>query len=131
MRNRLSLFVFFCSVLSLSQASFGQGATGTLDVTARIAYTDAEGDEVQFDLDKVEVNPALPADAFTLKIPEGTRVLRRRPRLRRKEIVMKRMVLGFVLALAALGLATSPTMAEPGSPQAGLVMSMRGFRDTW
>jgi len=43
----------------------------------RIAYTDAEGDEVQFDLDKVEVNPTLPADAFTLKIPEGTRVLRR------------------------------------------------------
>ena len=43
----------------------------------RISYTDAEGDEVQFDLDKVEVNPPLPADAFALKIPEGTRVLRR------------------------------------------------------
>jgi len=43
----------------------------------RIAYTDAEGDEVQFDLDKVEVNPPLPADAFALKIPEGTRILRR------------------------------------------------------
>jgi len=43
----------------------------------RIAYTDAEGDEIQFDLDKVDVNPPLPADAFVLKIPEGTRVLRR------------------------------------------------------
>jgi outer membrane lipoprotein-sorting protein len=43
----------------------------------RIAYTDAEGDEVQFDLDKVEINPQLPADAFVLKTPEGTRVLRR------------------------------------------------------
>ena len=43
----------------------------------RIAYTDAEGDEVQFDLTKVEVNPELPADAFILKTPEGTRILRR------------------------------------------------------
>jgi outer membrane lipoprotein-sorting protein len=43
----------------------------------RIAYTDAEGDEVQFDLSEVVINPDLPADLFTLKIPEGTRVLRR------------------------------------------------------
>jgi len=43
----------------------------------RIAYTDADGDEIQFDLSNVEVNPALPADAFLLKIPEGTRILRR------------------------------------------------------
>lgn len=49
-------------------------ADGTL---SRIAYTDAEGDEVQFDLSEVAVNPELSADLFTLKVPEGTRVLRR------------------------------------------------------
>lgn len=43
----------------------------------RIAYTDAEGDEVQFELSKVAINPELPADEFSLKVPEGTRVLRR------------------------------------------------------
>lgn len=43
----------------------------------RIAYTDAEGDEVQFDLSRVQINPALAAEEFALKIPEGTRVLRR------------------------------------------------------
>lgn len=47
MRNRLSLLVFFCSLLSLSQASFGQGATGTLDVTARIAPTGARSEPVR------------------------------------------------------------------------------------
>jgi hypothetical protein len=36
---------------------------------------------------------------------------------------MKRTVLGFVLTLATLGLATPPAMAEPGSPQAGLVLT--------
>jgi len=44
----------------------------------RIAYTDAEGDEVQFELSDVAINPDLAPDEFTLKIPEGTRVLRRR-----------------------------------------------------
>jgi outer membrane lipoprotein-sorting protein len=43
----------------------------------RIAYTDAEGDEVQFDLSEVAINADLPADLFTLKIPDGTRILRR------------------------------------------------------
>lgn len=47
MRNRLSLLVFFCSLLSLGQASFGQGATGTLDVTARIAPTGARPEPVR------------------------------------------------------------------------------------
>jgi outer membrane lipoprotein-sorting protein len=49
-------------------------ADGTL---SRVAYTDAEGDEVRFDLSQVVVNPDLPPDAFALRIPEGTRVLRR------------------------------------------------------
>ena len=35
----------------------------------------------------------------------------------------KRMVLGFVLALAALGLMTSPAMADPGSRPAAPVLS--------
>lgn len=43
----------------------------------RIAYTDAEGDEVQFELSDVAINPDLGAEEFTLRIPEGTRVLRR------------------------------------------------------
>jgi outer membrane lipoprotein-sorting protein len=43
----------------------------------RIAYTDAEGDEIQFDLSEVLINPDLPAETFALKTPEGTRVLRR------------------------------------------------------
>ena len=47
MRNRLSLLVFFCSVLTLCQASFGQGATGTLDLTARIAPTGARPEPVR------------------------------------------------------------------------------------
>ncbi|HXC99635.1 MAG TPA: hypothetical protein VN048_09855, partial [Verrucomicrobiae bacterium] len=47
MRNRLSLLVFFCSFLSLGQASFGQGATGTLDITARIAPTGAHPEPVR------------------------------------------------------------------------------------
>jgi len=41
----------------------------------RIAYTDPEGDDVQFDLSQVAVNPELPPRAFDLVIPEGTRVL--------------------------------------------------------
>ena len=47
MRNRLSLLVFFFSFLSLGQASFGQGATGTLDLTARIAPTGARPEPVR------------------------------------------------------------------------------------
>ncbi|HEV8074802.1 MAG TPA: hypothetical protein VGP66_03095 [Candidatus Acidoferrum sp.] len=47
MRNRLSLLVFFCSVFTLCQASFGQGATGTLDVTARISPTGAHPEPVR------------------------------------------------------------------------------------
>ena len=43
----------------------------------RIAYTDAEGDEVQFDLSQVAMNGDIPAETFQLQVPEGTRVLRR------------------------------------------------------
>jgi outer membrane lipoprotein carrier protein len=42
----------------------------------RISYVDGEGDEVQFDLADVVINPELSPDLFTLKVPEGTRVLR-------------------------------------------------------
>ncbi len=47
MRNRVSLLVFFCSFFSLCQASFGQGATGTLDVTARISPSGARPEPVR------------------------------------------------------------------------------------
>lgn len=47
MRNRLFLLVFFCSLLSLGQASFGQGATGSLDLTARIAPSGARPEPVR------------------------------------------------------------------------------------
>ena len=43
----------------------------------RLAYFDGEGDEVTLDLSDVAVNPDLAADVFELRIPEGTRVLRR------------------------------------------------------
>jgi outer membrane lipoprotein-sorting protein len=42
-----------------------------------LAYTDGEGDEVRFELSDVAINPDLSADLFTLKVPEGTRVIRR------------------------------------------------------
>ncbi|RPH37156.1 MAG: outer membrane lipoprotein carrier protein LolA [Planctomycetota bacterium] len=41
-----------------------------------LAYTDGEGDEVKFELSDVDINPALAPETFTLKVPEGTRVLR-------------------------------------------------------
>ncbi|HET6931380.1 MAG TPA: hypothetical protein VFI45_13740 [Candidatus Acidoferrum sp.] len=47
MRNRLSLFIFSCSFLSLGPASFGQGAGGTLELTARIAPTGARPEPVR------------------------------------------------------------------------------------
>jgi hypothetical protein len=47
MRNRLSLLIIFCTLLSLGQASFGQGATGSLDLTARIAPTGARPEPVR------------------------------------------------------------------------------------
>jgi outer membrane lipoprotein-sorting protein len=43
----------------------------------RIVYVDGGGDEVQFDLSDVALNPDLPPERFTLKTPEGTKVLRR------------------------------------------------------
>jgi outer membrane lipoprotein-sorting protein len=43
----------------------------------RISYVDGEGDEVRFDLSDVAINPELAPNLFTLKVPEGTRVLRR------------------------------------------------------
>jgi len=43
----------------------------------RIVYVDGEGDQVQFDLSDVAINPDLPPERFTLNVPEGTRVLRR------------------------------------------------------
>jgi outer membrane lipoprotein-sorting protein len=41
----------------------------------RLRYTQADGDEVTLEMSDVRLNPDLPADAFDLKIPEGTRVL--------------------------------------------------------
>jgi len=43
----------------------------------RLSYFDGEGDEVTLDLSDVAINPDLAADVFELRIPEGTRVLRR------------------------------------------------------
>lgn len=43
----------------------------------KISYTDADGDEVTLDMSDVAINPDLASDLFTLKVPEGTRVLRR------------------------------------------------------
>lgn len=43
----------------------------------RLSYTDGEGDEVAFELSDVAINPDLASDLFTLKVPDGTRVLRR------------------------------------------------------
>jgi len=43
----------------------------------RIVYVDGEGDQVQFNLSDVAINPDLPPERFTLNVPEGTRVLRR------------------------------------------------------
>jgi outer membrane lipoprotein-sorting protein len=42
-----------------------------------MAYTDADGDEVRFELTDVVLNSDLTPDLFVLKVPEGTRVLRR------------------------------------------------------
>jgi outer membrane lipoprotein-sorting protein len=47
----------------------------------RIATTDAEGDQVTFELSDVSLNPALDASTFELKIPEGTRVLKQSAKL--------------------------------------------------
>jgi hypothetical protein len=47
MRNRLSLLIFSGAFLSLGQASFGQGATGILELTARIAPTGARPEPVR------------------------------------------------------------------------------------
>lgn len=41
----------------------------------RIRYTQPDGDEVSFEMSDVRLNPDLPAGAFELKVPEGTRVL--------------------------------------------------------
>lgn len=42
-----------------------------------LSYTDGEGDEVKFEMSDVALNPDLAGDLFTLKVPEGTRVIRR------------------------------------------------------
>lgn len=42
----------------------------------RFTFTDAEGDEVEFELNDVARNPELPAARFELAIPEGTRILK-------------------------------------------------------
>jgi hypothetical protein len=47
MRNRLTLLVLFGTLLSLGQASFGQGATGSLELTARISPTGAHPEPVR------------------------------------------------------------------------------------
>lgn len=50
-----------------------------------LAYVDPEGEEVRWDLAKLTVNPDLPSDAFELRVPEGTRVLKHRAKPARKE----------------------------------------------
>ena len=45
------------------------------DEIRRLRYVQADGDEVSFELSDVKLNPPLAADAFELKVPEGTRVL--------------------------------------------------------
>jgi len=47
----------------------------------RIATTDADGDEVTFDLSEVTVDPALDPSIFELRVPEGTRVLKHSAKL--------------------------------------------------
>lgn len=42
----------------------------------RLSYTDGEGDEVRLDLSDVAINPEMKLEVFTLRLPEGTRVLR-------------------------------------------------------
>ena len=42
-----------------------------------ISYVDGEGDEVRFEFSDLVLNADLSPDLFTLKVPEGTRVLRR------------------------------------------------------
>jgi outer membrane lipoprotein-sorting protein len=44
----------------------------------RIRYTQADGDDVSFEMSDVRLNPDLEPDAFELKVPEGTRVLTHR-----------------------------------------------------
>jgi outer membrane lipoprotein-sorting protein len=43
----------------------------------RLSYFDGEGDEVTLELSDVAINPDLGEKAFSLEVPEGTRVLRR------------------------------------------------------
>lgn len=45
------------------------------DEIRRLRYVQADGDEVTFELSDVRLNPALPASAFELQVPEGTRIL--------------------------------------------------------
>ncbi|HTB91892.1 MAG TPA: hypothetical protein VK728_03620 [Candidatus Sulfotelmatobacter sp.] len=47
MRYRMTLLVLFGTLLSLGQASFGQGATGSLELTARISPTGAHPEPVR------------------------------------------------------------------------------------
>jgi len=41
----------------------------------RIRYVQADGDEVLFEMSDIRLNPDLPAGAFDLKVPDGTRIL--------------------------------------------------------
>jgi len=47
----------------------------------RIQTTDAEGDEVTFELSELKINPEIDPSTFELKVPEGTRVLKHKARL--------------------------------------------------
>ena len=47
----------------------------------RISTTDAEGDEVTFELTDLTINPEIDPAMFELKVPEGTRVLKRSAKL--------------------------------------------------
>lgn len=44
----------------------------------RIRYQQADGDEVSFEMSELKLNPELPAGAFDLKVPDGTRILTHR-----------------------------------------------------
>ena len=57
----------------LKKLSLTIAADGTL---RRIAVTDGDGDDVEFELSELKADPDLPAETFELRVPEGTRVLR-------------------------------------------------------
>jgi outer membrane lipoprotein-sorting protein len=49
----------------------------------RIQTTDAEGDEVTFELSDLKINPEIDPGTFDLKVPEGTRILKHKAKLQK------------------------------------------------